>query len=370
MTGIGGVLLGTRDATSTGERMYKLTQSEMPTVCHAATRKGTRCRRTALPGHIYCGQHTQCSDGSFFVEGAVQKSVGGLWTNGTQPKSVFHYTTVDMAVSILRSRELWLSRLDCLNDSAELSYGAKRIRNRIGTPEDTHDGVILECVDRLVRRRHQTYVFSTCLAGDSVALWQGYKSNVCLEFNPVDVIHAMSNGCVSVADQDSTFRLIHFNNFCRCRIGEVLYDTQKQDWWLDKVISDSRRVLRAPRVPWALKVSYVCDTFETVLLFFKHEDFMQEREYRVCVMVDDSVAESSQIKSQRRRGDSPDSVVVHYVKIPLRPRMTRVRSFRIGPTVSLRDQTVAINDLRRVLVASGFDATAVQFVVSESSLRW
>lgn len=48
------------------------------------------------------------------------------------PKLLFHYTSPDGIVGILRSKEMWASNSDHMNDSAEHRYAAELARNAIG----------------------------------------------------------------------------------------------------------------------------------------------------------------------------------------------------------------------------------------------
>lgn len=98
----------------------------------------------------------------------------------TPPTRLWHYTSSDGLISILRSREIWASNISFLNDTKEIEhavdYAKNAIRNRINRGNITPDEIAflesLENASGTAARRY--YVASFSEDQDLLSQWRAY----------------------------------------------------------------------------------------------------------------------------------------------------------------------------------------------------
>lgn len=112
--------------------------------------------------------------------------------NGPPPPIIYHYTNLEGAAGIVRSRSLWLTNVHYLNDSRELKHAIDLAR--AVAPElmaqnrsATHYQVLSKFTHQLASFENTNIcVASFCEDGDLLSQWRGYGSSgqgVCLGFS-------------------------------------------------------------------------------------------------------------------------------------------------------------------------------------------
>ena len=98
---------------------------------------------------------------------------------------VFHYTDAQGFLAVSRSKKLWASCIECLNDEREFHHGldmAGDMATRLRWAEYPHLPNVEERVDTFVyalSRLWAMYIFSTSFSakGDLLSQWRGYCGN-------------------------------------------------------------------------------------------------------------------------------------------------------------------------------------------------
>jgi hypothetical protein len=97
---------------------------------------------------------------------------------------LYHYTSGDGLIGIIRSKQLWSTQIACLNDSTEIGYALGEINSRVAAMKaGAHDPNVDPMLGRLAVVLSEpglatSPAFITCLsaAADSLPQWRGYAN--------------------------------------------------------------------------------------------------------------------------------------------------------------------------------------------------
>lgn len=196
----------------------------------------------------------------------------------TIDEKIYHYTSAEGLIGILKNQELWFTNIYFLNDNNEMFYTYKLILEVIEelkdnikpdlykSIKDRCDYVLSE--DYLIEEqdtfgRPEYYIASFSLYNDSISLWNYYtKSNVTgynLEFQP--------------------YILTEKTNI----YGKVCYNINEQKEMLKSTIEKANLAIKGLKderinVIWTLWKNFIIYS-----LFFKHENYKAEKEYRIII---------------------------------------------------------------------------------------
>lgn len=158
----------------------------------------------------------------------MRKLNGPFWQNPHTPdlsKPLFHYTSIEAFISIIKNGEIWLTDSRCLNDNDD-SILFKKICTQPGFLF-LFQHVKDESTLNFIRELHEfysmadyeglsnRYVFSCSLAGDKSSFWltdyADHGAGVCLQFNNAEISF--------------------FDNECRCDHNDPTANRKGFDIW-------------------------------------------------------------------------------------------------------------------------------------------
>ncbi len=98
------------------------------------------------------------------------------------PSVLYHYTDAHGLLGILDHKQLWLTHHSFLNDSNEIQYGMKLIRQVVPDlsspiPQDSFEEWIEKCDTREERAKDQTYIACFSEHGDQLSQWRAYADD-------------------------------------------------------------------------------------------------------------------------------------------------------------------------------------------------
>lgn len=243
------------------------------------------------------------------------------------PDHLFHYTTANGLLGILRSATLWATHIAYLNDGSEYQYLFRRL-SALWARERHSFAVTPELADRfeavflrrgLIPAEHFIVSFSTF--EDRLSQWRGYSG--------------ASGYCIGLA----AAALTEIAERCLVRLVRCIYDPDLQDellraalqegftrladrtWLTDLQLSDSGRVhLSFNRAFYALAPA------------LKDPAFEEEGEWRL--VTHSGTSWNRAVNASRKCRTSPGGVLVPYLELPLAPPNARFTfsSVRIGPS--------------------------------------
>ncbi len=193
---------------------------------------------------------------------------------------LYHYTSIDSLLSIVKDRALWATELKYLNDSQEFRYFAELMRQKTLVYDAFGNEAEIDATNQLRSWITDWFVdgalvFTTSFTekGNVLSQWRGYCEHgkgVSLGFDPSAIV-----GC---ADQASF------------KLGRCIYDWKRHDFLAMEVVN---RLVKAAveNGPDATKHVSQCyhHTFEAaaadiirIAVLTKHPAFQEEEEWR-CV---------------------------------------------------------------------------------------
>jgi Protein of unknown function (DUF2971) len=182
-----------------------------------------------------------------------------------------HYTSLEGAIGIISSGDLWLANSRYSNDDEELNYGHRLVETVLDELDINAktDPPRLDWLRRLraqVRAAHgdQVYICCFCEKDNLLSQWRGYAENgggVSIEFDP--------NGFMAVAGPDCAYGLM--------RLWKVFYDREQQR----KIIRDSIDYTYWPVSNDDERIRFIVDALQFFMPTFKNGDFREEQERRL-----------------------------------------------------------------------------------------
>ena len=267
-----------------------------------------------------------------------------------QPPALYHYTTGNGLIEIIKSGELWSTQVNCLNDASEFLYTMARLQERAETllaSTQTPDiKFLLETIITGLKRPLRGLLpwFVACFTedGDDLSQWRGYgggEGGYSIEFDAV--------------------YLRNMPHLKQVLLGKIEYDEVKQNAFFDDLLKhtisfflDGIEKQRAPTIEEWSKEFLAC--WSLYIEFFapliKHPKFMEEREWRLLYALD---AEAI----PRMRYLQRSSMLTKHVPIRLmmkcgNPRLP-LKSVVVGPCRHIDISRRSVGDLLRTCGYSG-----------------
>lgn len=196
------------------------------------------------------------------------------------PKLLYHYTSFEAFLNIVKNKSIWVTESRYLNDSTEFRYGFDLAEDVYNNQTDKSDAArwFFENADREL----YTYIFSLSKQGDLLSQWRAY----------------CPDGGVSIGfDAKMLQRVAAQHNF---ELVECIYDKELQR-------EQVRQMLRRK-----LDNNSFYSLFPQVIAALKHPSFSEEAEFR---LVSKSRIRQQQIYEANWRAAQP--IPVQYVEVSL-----------------------------------------------------
>lgn len=194
---------------------------------------------------------------------------------GAKPDQLFHYTTTAALVGIASTKKLYLSDMLASTDQSEIYHGLDIALDVLRT-QFVPDRLVNHLIGILetfkthgVGQRIYVYAICFCSKDDVLTQWRGYAQGVGVAVG-VDVNQVMRM-------RSSMF-------------GPMVYEREAQRNIIQKIVTCGQSWLQKLPSDDALDVLFQ-DTFIHLfksLMFFKHEAFQSEAEWRMLDLISDS----------------------------------------------------------------------------------
>ncbi len=263
------------------------------------------------------------------------------------PSTLFHYTSNDTLLNIVRSRSLWLTHALFLNDSTEFQHGMRKFMSGIdhfekhgfdkGWLDHIRNFFSKELNDPLA----QPFVFSLSQERDQLSQWRGYG----------DFGHGVSIGFS--ANEISEISQFHL------KILPVIYDHAKQNEIVNRTVEGFKSLFQklghkidngVKWGPWLalayFQIAYVHS------IRFKDPSWHEEKEWRAVAIADGK----NKNVFTRTRGKS----LVKSLTLPLENLEKLIAEVVIGPQADKVRHTLALESVKT--------STGCRFEIGRSSI--
>lgn len=290
-------------------------------------------------------------------------------------ETLWHYTTLEGLLGILRSKSIWATHVQSLNDHSELRYVLDKLQGKWGKGVALADQRALDVfVQQQLLQSAELYVASFCEEGDLLSQWRGYAGNsgVAVGFDAIELMrsmHASRSGMLlrvlyEEDDADEAAQYIRRRvlevwreafpegilDFASKFTGEELSLTI-QNKGFEKVVDAASKNF--------FQIAEEIASLGIISLRHKHPSFVEESEWRLI----HQSPRSNDGLNYRISGNA----LIPYRSMPLgdAPDISPIRRIRLGPGVT--DDT-KLWTVRHLLASEGYER--VQVDISEVPLRW
>ena len=259
---------------------------------------------------------------------------------------LYHYTTLNGLLGIVRSRTLWASDIRYMNDSAELKHTADLIRlevqDRIARGQGKADllGQFTDWISHRITNGHMLFGASFRAHGNLLSQWRGYSPHgkgVSLGFSADFIMQCARRQ--------------------RLQIGKCVYEPAMQRRLVRQVIDaveshvDTHAADGTSRQQMSALYQKVFEDIEIDLLriaaILKHPSFREEKEWRIVSPVFTDSAHSRVLFREA------NAMIVPYVEFDLQSEADhplQLDHLFLGPT---QNSNISLNSLKMFLAQNG-----------------
>ena len=189
------------------------------------------------------------------------------------PRLLFHYTSLDGALAILKSKSIWASNIDGMNDAKErahsvdiLTHCIENLMHRTGFRDGSLSSRITLRLKAVSDRSLGHCVASLSEDGDLLSQWRAYGENgsgIALGFNAALLRRDLDSKSFTLRKviYDRRIQEEICNDFLNKNFPSTAWETAPEDW---------------PEVT----TTQIDEFASTIGVFFKHPAFADEREWR------------------------------------------------------------------------------------------
>jgi hypothetical protein len=272
-----------------------------------------------------------------FITPDIEKTAHEFGLNHLQqrirwpPGPIYHYTTGDNLIKIIKSGELWSTQAACMNDTKELVYAVERLAERAKLQKIPGQlGPLWQAFDKFTLNPDATTapIFLTCFSerDDDLSQWRAYGAG---------------EGGYSIGFDGK--KLLELGN--EVFLFPVDYKEDSQNVLLDKIIERLIRLYESakPSPPqneaWAAElVPFWLGHMNPFAAIFKHPKFEGEKEWRLVQYW--RADEKCKLQFRQRR-----SFMSRHMPIRSIPKPLPIVSVRVGPARHPELSKIAVRDL-------------------------
>lgn len=213
----------------------------------------------------------------------------------------YHYTSPEALLSILEKNEIFFTDIRYMNDKSEDIYLVKLILDTLDEYRKDYP-IVEEVVNELFKNHplselqnlnvinidystplkfipRRKFVFCTTIGADSLNMWNYYVHNgkyqgYNIGFNAWKLLKSLDSNAPKTIDPYSVV------------YGKVLYSAKKQKETILRLF-DSIEYNKTIKNDVDFYVMHLREYIDTYGAFFKNPSFSQEKEYRICIGIDD-----------------------------------------------------------------------------------
>lgn len=266
-----------------------------------------------------------------------------LYTNPSQD-TLFHYTSINSLLNIVKYKSLWASEIRYFSDASEMGYTNMLFQNLINQKlgNDINENKrrmyiqLQKWLEDRINNGHLLFILSFTTNGNQLSQWRSYCLNgkgVSIGFEP--------NMLKERANQQS---------FC---LGKCIYDNSQQEQLINKLIVDIENLAESNRDNTDLSKRHASNSFHDIFesvedrilkiaALIKHPAFKEEQEWR---LVSNTITNYIKTPMKYREGTS---FIIPYLEFKLSEKEDKIdiEQVYLGPTAN---QNIAMKSLTMFL---------------------
>jgi hypothetical protein len=258
--------------------------------------------------------------------------VNDLVSKRELPPVIYHYTNDLGLRGILETGIFWLTDIFNLNDPSELRHGFSHAINALnnmaatGPPESKFFAERFEAFDKEIQNSAHFFVCSFSSCGDDLGQWRAYADNgrgYTLGFDAKVIEDAFMNEGKTRSLDNATFPVIYNDR----RLAEIQRQLIERMFHLIS-LPHGRNLGRDSLIQYLVKLSVLLTRHALYsALYFKHEAYSNEKEYRFLQILPWMDASPPEVKFRSRSYS-----LVRYREFDWRTLASKaLKEIKIGP---------------------------------------
>jgi hypothetical protein len=206
---------------------------------------------------------------------------------------VFHFTTLDAFINIIKTQTLWVTNSEYMNDLFELNTLENDYEELFKGKNKNIIKIIkkhMNIFDNNIKsNKKKTYIFSLCKENDSIAMWKTYgKDGIALELDMSELLRILNKENINIIDKnDRDYDAIMYPRF-----GYAVYDIAPLSKLFDHIQQLSTEMKKYEKIEGKdeilkLIIDQITDIFYFFYYFKKDSNFKYENEFRSVFILDD-----------------------------------------------------------------------------------
>lgn len=229
------------------------------------------------------------------------------------PDITYHYTSLDSALNIISSEEIWLTKFDFLNDPSEIKYTENLMTEVFNENKHFRENLSLEgLVEKILKGLEYSFIFSLSHNYDALGLWTYYSNMKGIN------IH------ISKDLIQDPYLFDEEENFFTINKGKVIYDQVIQKSIIKEILQNLIKEDLEKDAKESLEYLMV-----NCFLLFKQNSLNSEEEYRYVY-----TGHGNKILSRIKFRMSNDKITP-YLNFPI--DISSIKGFTLSPTMKSDD---------------------------------
>ncbi|MHB8335900.1 MAG: DUF2971 domain-containing protein [Ignavibacteriaceae bacterium] len=236
-------------------------------------------------------------------------------------KVLYHYTSAQVIKSILENRSFWCTDVNFMNDTLEIKYGKKIIKERLNSylknENDFNVQLVLKSLVQFVDNNvYDTYIACFSEEDDILSQWNNYADsgkgyNIGIQFNNNQNLITKVSHYLNRLDDDSIT-----STTSTVVLRKVFYEIDEQLHIVNKFISDivegtKNTIMSGSNFPTTWGADVAANAFNLLLeiiFSLKSPSFQEEKEWRLVYMI------QKKFKEEIRKFKVKDGIISPYLE--------------------------------------------------------
>ena len=251
-----------------------------------------------------------------FYHVAVQNVITGTGSNVIM-RPVTHYTSVKGFCGIIESKQLWATRLDCLNDYSEgqeIVEAYKRVVQQLSREDSFYkkfenmefqdyffstEKVREDMLKTTPIQNPEIYIISFSQNDDSLSMWNYYIKNDKYEGFALNFGHN---------NPEESFKTKPYE----IKFIRIFYDVQEVERKIQKVLTYIKKLYIEETKTKQMAIKIINNLIFELRYFYKNPHFKHEEEYRIMIV--QSKDDRKFAVKYRNKGQ----LIIPYIEVPLK----------------------------------------------------
>lgn len=217
---------------------------------------------------------------------------------------LYHYTSLNGFLSIIETQSLFFSNVNFLNDSKEIKHGVDIVLKAIEQIEENQSSDILSKMKDNIDLLYKSEKYVTCFSknGDLLSQWRAYGNNgkgISIGFEFSDLTDSFDKYLTGThIEYDEKIQVESIKEYINLMI-EFYENIENNYDWNGQNFNN-------------LIAKQIITFFNNVIHSFKHPSFIDEREYRLQLEIDNNMYKKEDIELKFR---ATENLIIPYTII-------------------------------------------------------